>query len=395
MSTSPDAERLLNGQAWREFCDRLQALGDQVLQYDFPNSPRDRAEGLRHILRQLVQGLQSSMEFPHGDPPTFFRMNDDVTNWGGPNVDNTYHRANIRGDRTYRVTGKVGRLHHFILQVSKGDYNFEGNKVFAETSARELAFAPDGSFELLISAEEQPGNWLPLHPEADRLHIRQYFYDWEVEEPAEFRIVEVDNEGRSPEPLSADRMASMLDGSIAWAEHEIAHWKTRVLQSRQDLAHNQLSVPERITGGVQAFLYGRGYFNLAEDEALIIEMEAPQASYWSLQLYNFWMESPDFVNRQCSLNGHQAQVDPDGRIHFVIAHRNPGVANWLDTAGHREGTISFRCEATASALHPTSRVAKLDEVHRHLPETTPRMDEAGMAARIARRQAHMARRFRR
>ena len=36
------------------------------------------------------------------------------------------------------------------------------------------------------------------------------------------------------------------------------------------------------------------------------------------------------------LNGHQAVLD-DGVFRAVVAHRDPGVANWLDTAGNRRG----------------------------------------------------------
>ena len=32
----------------------------------------------------------------------------------------------------------------------------------------------------------------------------------------------------------------------------------------------------------------------------------------------------------------------DGSVRFVIAHRDPGVPNWLDTAGHQRGTVGVR-----------------------------------------------------
>ena len=39
------------------------------------------------------------------------------------------------------------------------------------------------------------------------------------------------------------------------------------------------------------------------------------------------------ANRQSSLNGHQAVLDPDGVFRAVISARDPGVPNWLDTGG--------------------------------------------------------------
>ena len=35
-------------------------------------------------------------------------------------------------------------------------------------------------------------------------------------------------------------------------------------------------------------------------------------------------------------------LEPDGRARFVIAHRDPGMPNWLDTAGHCRGTVGVR-----------------------------------------------------
>jgi hypothetical protein len=34
--------------------------------------------------------------------------------------------------------------------------------------------------------------------------------------------------------------------------------------------------------------------------------------------------------------------ETDGSYRIVIAHRDPGVPNWLDTEGHTEGTIFWR-----------------------------------------------------
>jgi len=57
-----DAGQLMSGAAWRDFCARLAAMGDVITGDDFPASPRDRAEGFRHLTRQVVFALSAYVE---------------------------------------------------------------------------------------------------------------------------------------------------------------------------------------------------------------------------------------------------------------------------------------------------------------------------------------------
>jgi len=68
----------------------------------------------------------------------------------------------------------------------------------------------------------------------------------------------------------------------------------------------------------------------------------PRCEYWMIALHNHWMETLDYVHHQATLNSHSTQLEPDGSVRWVVAHRDPGVPNWLDTAGHRRGTIGVR-----------------------------------------------------
>ncbi len=75
------------------------------------------------------------------------------------------------------------------------------------------------------------------------------------------------------------------------------------------------------------------------------------------------METLDYVNHQATLNCHSAQLDDDGGVRFVIAHHDPGVANWLDTAGHTRGTVGVRWVGPdAIDVVPSPRVVKLSEL---------------------------------
>ncbi len=106
------------------------------------------------------------------------------------------------------------------------------------------------------------------------------------------------------------------------------------------------------------------------------------------------MEPIDFANHQSSLNGHQAVLDPDGVFRAVVSAKDPGVANWLDTAGHSEGAMLIRWLECDSAPRPTTKRVAFDEVRGALPASTSRGTPQQRAAILERRRAPVARRYR-
>jgi hypothetical protein len=392
--TDGDTERLMSGRAWDDFCERLKKTGRRILEPDFPGSPRDRAEGFRHLTRMVVFGIHWTVEFADPDFPAFYRNDGDLVQWGAPNADNVYIRARIRGDGTYRITGNKGRLHEFVISTHDGDMHMEKYGVFEERTARDLEIAPDGSFEVILSPQAHPGSWMPLHPDVEYVLIRQYLSDWDHDEPGQFLIQKVGNEGLAPEPLEPGRMARMLDEAAERTERAVVYWNEFVARARANAPDNVVGLPRKAQGGAHSIFYGSAFYNLAEDEALLIECGRPDADYWSFQLNTLgWFESLDIANRQTSLSMHQAHIDDDGELRVVLAHRDPGVPNWLDTEGRREGTVSYRWVWARNTPTPISQVVKLDEVRRHFPASTPQIDTAARREQMFRRQMHVARRY--
>jgi hypothetical protein len=153
-------------------------------------------------------------------------------------------------------------------------------------------------------------------------------------------------------------------------------------------------------GGMSTNLYAGGIYELAPDEALIVESRvrlAPQ--YIGFQIANLWGESIEYANQLGSLNGSQCAVDADGAIRLVIAHRDPGVPNWIDTTGHPEGFMAPRW-AYSQTPPPdqwpsiAARKVPLEEVRKHLPEATRSVSPAERREQIRVRQAHVLKRFR-
>ena len=166
-------------------------------------------------------------------------------------------------------------------------------------------------------------------------------------------------------------------------------------------AFNAPNAASGATGGGQSTnLYAGGVYELEPGEALLVESRGPaKPQYMGFTLCNLWGESHDFANRQSSLNGAQAELDGDGVLRWVIAHADPGVPNWLDTTGHREGFMSPRwsySETPPRHRWPTlaARKIRFDEIRKHLPEGTRTVSPEERAERIRVRQEHVQRRYR-
>jgi hypothetical protein len=69
----------------------------------------------------------------------------------------------------------------------------------------------------------------------------------------------------------------------------------------------------------------------------------------------------------------------------VIALEDPGVPNWLDPAGFKEGTIYGRWYDCSSSPTPTIKRIKLSELHEHLPADTPVVTPEERAEMLRRR----------
>ena len=76
-----------------------------------------------------------------------------------------------------------------------------------------------------------------------------------------------------------------------------------------------------------------------------------------------------------------------------IVRADPGIANWLDTAGHSNGAMILRCVRTETAPTPTTRVMAFDDVASALPAETSRVTSAERAAVLDRRRRAVHERF--
>jgi len=358
--------RILDGTTWEAFCDGLKAAGAVILSEGAPADPLDRAEGWRYLSRLTRAALETFVEFSDPAAPAFRRTASETIKMGMDNPDNVYLNAQVRGTHEYRIRGSRGTVHYLGFGSQAGNYGATGSlDTTGYLEARDMRIEPDGSFEIVASAREHPGNWLPMKPETRMIQIRQTRLDHRREKLAEVSIERSDAPAR-PEPLDPARLDRMLAGAAAFVRGcagLFAGWARGFQAHTNELPRFD---PDKAfaAGGDPNIAYYHGYWRLGPDEALVIEATPPECDYWNFQLANHWLESLDYRYFKVHVNKHTATYGEDGLVRVVVAHRDPGLPNWLDTCGHRQGAMCWRWIRAAEHPQPRTRVVKLAELRR-------------------------------
>jgi hypothetical protein len=358
--------KVVDGSSWKEFCQLLEKAGEAVLAAGNPDDPLDRAEGFRMLTRLLRGALESRLEFADPLHPQLVCTCHETIKIVAENPDNLYLGASIDGRYDYRLRGSRGEA-RWISFTTFGGGGFGGGGTGAGIALHEkdLTVGADGTFEVLLSQRERPGNWLRLEPDSRALTIRQTFLDKRNDRPADLQIERtsgpsIDGPPAALDPLHLQRalviaghyVRGVAEIGASWARRQAAH--PNVFADAQADDTRSFADPQ--------IIFHQAYFELGDDEALVVELRPPPCEYWMIALHNHWMETLDYRFHQITLNSQSARVDDDGTVRCVVAHRDPGVANWLDTAGHTRGTVGVRWVGeNVKDVVPTTRVVNLEE----------------------------------
>ena len=357
--------------AFQGFLDALQTSREMVLSRTSEDGT-DRAEGLRHIVRLVEMQNAPATDDHDVANPHVSRCPSVVCKVGFDNPDFTYiNVAPISAEYTYRIYGKRGTVPYVSMQVFD---NPLGGEVFM--TSEDLIVEPDGSYEIILSATPQEGNWMELKPGAQRFILRNGFYDWnnELEASVSVEVIAGPMSGPVPHLTPTEFVSDMAALAL-----RLSTIPTTMQNARDDWPLNDMNEPDPgafgIEGaGVPSAVSSAGRYSLGEDEALIIETPEPSVIHGGIQLGNVWVESIDYQNRQTSLNWFQSTPDADGIIRYVLAHRDPGVPNWLDISGHPDGGIFMRWQSPADGYYPDKPVVTqlaFDEIRANLPDGHP------------------------
>ena len=371
--------------AWREVCERMIVVGERLLDASYPADSLDRTAGFIHLTEQLMCWLGWSVF--HADPrrPFFQRQNDLITQWGGPNADNVYRHARVEPGRRYRIRGQMYSCSDFILAVRRGFMHMPTWGTIFELTASDLGLGPGDEIDLIAGE----GGQIDLPDGAVMISIREYYFDWKAEQPALFTIECLDEDALEPAPrLAGDELAARLRDAASAVEVSLDYWNTYMKERRSTQPDNTFTPPLKLENGLDAARYIHCIWDLGPDDALVVDCDVPDSRYWSWQLYQLgWFDLVDTVERQTSLNHTEAVIDGD-RVQVVVSARDPGVANWLDTGGRRNGLLMLRWFwPRGENPEPVTRVVPVAELSG--PVTPEERADA-----LRRRRQHLAWRFR-
>jgi hypothetical protein len=385
--------------AWREFCDRMAAVGERLLADGFPQAEPDRAEGYRHLANQVACWLTFAVGHTDAQRPMLFRSSDPTYQWGGPNADQVARRAPITGDGTYRLRGNMGACEEFVLQIKTGATQSGGADVALETSASQLGLGPGDDIDILLSQQderqERQGRRLPLDPAASFLHIRDYYFAWQPREPATFVLERLDMPADPPPAFTVEDLRALLDGAAHEIEHSIDFWNRYQENLRGKHGVNAFGEPAPVPRGVQDVLYSHAFVALRDDQAMLVSFDSAPDESWDFQLYSrHWYEALDFRYRSSTTNHRLAARGADGLVHAVITARDPGWPNWLDTQGRAEVLATLRWWHPRATPRVSYEILSVDQLDDRLPSDVARIDAATRDEEIRNRAAHAAWRYR-
>jgi hypothetical protein len=336
------------------------------------NTAQDRQEGIQEFFGGAVVAYLMAV-YSDPDYPEFVPIFSSVFNVLGPVPDTAYTYTQIDGAGTYRIRGFRNTVRYVELTLNTGMLVDGTMKPVNSIDLDSLKLNPDTSFELILSPQRPvgyTGNWVQTTPDMRSILVRSQSYDWLHEQGGVMGIERLDKPTLRPRP-PAEETAKRLAAIAPLAQEIQASSYRRVAQSLAKNLYNKVEGRE-YGGPGYVKVYLEGLFDIADDEALVIETEVPKVCrYWSVILLDNHKGALDWVNHQSSLNGFQAKLDSDGKFRGVIALHDPGVPNWLDPGGHAFGTMQIRWDKCSSAPAPTFHKVKLKKLRDHLPKDTP------------------------
>jgi hypothetical protein len=326
------------------------------------------------VLSNLLEGgLVGHFE---SDPahPVFRQIVTSTRKSMGDNPDAVYFDAPVSSRFAYRVAGNLAGAVYVSFTVEAG--GVEGG--FPERTAgvlndTEFDVDTDGRFEVFLGGPRRERNWIALDPDARRITTRHYWEEtWSPAVPPipdlALTIAVLDSVGPAPPPD---------DGSVAAGLRRVESYvRSRSLDQPKPgeagqpafVSREPNRFPAPVPPGDHALAaadaaYSMAPYVLGPDEALVITGRWPACRCANVMIWNRHLQTNDYAHRPVSLNRAQTKLEPDGSFEIVIAHDDPGVANWIDTEGRPFAMVFWRFFLPEGPIEtPQARVVPFAEI---------------------------------
>lgn len=389
--------------AWQRFHDTLKKQREELLQHKYAKHPLLRAQGL-YFLQSMEASAFNLYIAPRQQYPALYVQSLFMPfelSWGMPNPDFLNHNGFIDGAHTYRIYGNKKGCYWCTIQVFKGFWGDELQGTLANIDFDDVPEDADGNFEIFLGPNPplntQGEVWVKLDPDAHNIMLatRETFYDWQRDSPMDIHIETLDRDERAPIYFDENELATRIDRAHKFATYSWMFASGQFKVPGASTVSNQFMADTTAGkhGGNPLASFVQTQYELASDEALLVEMTPVKARYWGFQLGSVWGQTTDYCYHQSSISGAQAHIDADSKFRAVIALQDPGVPNWLDPAGVPIGLVVLRWYKSEGIAVPTTTLLKLDQVREHLPPDTPIVTQPQRARDLSARRIASLRRY--
>jgi hypothetical protein len=362
-------------------------------------NPQIQAEIERVMLESVAVNSLEAIS-GDGDHPVFLPYLNWTLNIAQPNADTNYRAATITPGGTYRLRGYRGSLR--IAKILELEESFlerglpksAGLAVYHDLN--ELPVDKDGRFDVLLSPQRPigyTGEWWKLNPKTSQLFARFVSSNWERERDPTISIERIDIPANRPRPKFEEINRAVEKARSAIPTTALL-FMSKVANLRKEGVINKFKVFDvGQTLALEGQFYYEGTYDLKPDEALVVSARVPfSCKYYSMLLTNQFYETTDWYNNQSSLNDSQMRIDSDGILRVVVSAQDPGIPNWLDTAGYPIGVIQGRWTECNERNIPSIQKIRVSDVRRLLPADTPAVTGEQRQRLIRERRSQLQRR---
>lgn len=396
------SEPVLAGGATAPLMKALAEAEEIIRSAPHVHTEADVAEGLDYLLGTL-RGVIEGGQHRGRSHPQLFQATGPYTKMGLDNPDTLYFYANLADGVEYVIEGVRGTTADLSFQVLAGNYS-AGDRAdsHAAFDDRALEINDEGRYSFRLGPprnddDDGDSGYVVLHPGTSMIAIREVFSDWDTEESGSVTLRRVDAAGTAPDVPTLARQEKFYAKLAEALIGRLHTWLAFPGWFFGDQARNTLYEPRHTPGGLTTQYSSAGIFELEPDQAMIISVPVADVPYQGFQLGSMWYASLEYVHHQTSLTAAQSHVTSDGLIHLVLSEKDPGLANWMELLGRREGIMQFRWQRVSGPvtpeLGPTARIVPFDQLAEQLPGYDElRVTPQQWGERIAARQESFARR---
>lgn len=412
-------------------------------QFNLVGGPdQENIDALNEAVNEYAMGAAFQQQLLNPMTPTAVMQVAPPHTWYGQNVggsrilydnpDTIYRFMAVNKTSTYVITGRFTGEEpaETTFSVLTG---LSGNTA-SVLNGKNLVRNPDGSFTITVSgAATGPGpNHIQITDDTTLIAVRNTLSDWNAQDPMSLSIQRVSGPPNSlfaqlggfaipfigptvtRTPLLTNLvslvpplpvMPPLVRGTVTAVimalglQMESTYIKVATVDptTGERRQPNVFTNPTQNAQFLSTQMQSAGYFQLDDNQALVLTINPGDAGYFVVPVTNDWTITDNYWDQQTSLNISQAKQNPDGTYTIVVSPQDPEIWNWVSTGGLNQGTISIRFQDLPNSPTnlPTvsSQVVSLDQLPSVLPAGTIPADTAVRQGQIAARKSGFDNRF--